>query len=178
MVVENVRNYNISKGFYLFYDSRLPFEEANQHCITHHDGTLAIPNDDESLSAISRELKTQFNEFGDSFFYRIALSRQNNTIMWINGIKFTGDDLSNRPDAAESCIGFAVRHEVNIPRLRFHSWNCSYPLRYVCEKQNQKAIEKPSTKKPNSIKLTPTTTLLLSASRNPAKEVENAPTTF
>ena len=139
---------------------------------------LAIPNDDESLSAISRELKTQFNEFEDSFFYRIALSRQSNTIMWINGIKFTGGDLSNRPDATESCIGFAVRHEANITRLRFHSWNCSYPLRYVCEKQNQKAIEKPTTKKPNSIKLTPTTTLLLSASRNPAKEVENAPTTF
>ena len=177
-MVENVRNDNISKGFYLFYNSRLPFEEANQHCTKHHDGTLAIPNDDESLSAVSRELKTQFNEFGAPF-YRIGLSRQNNTIKWIHGIKFTGGDLSNRTDATESCIGFAVRHEANITRLRFHSWNCSYPLRYVCEKQNQKAIEKPTTKKPNSTKLTPTTTLLPSASRNPAKEkVENTPTTF
>ena len=174
MVVENVRNYNTGKGFYLFHDSRLSFEEANQHCITHHDGTLALPNDDESLSAISRELKTQFNEFGAPF-YRIGLSRQNNTIKWINGIKFTGGDLSNRPDATESCIGFAVRHEVNITRLRFHSWNCSYPLRYVCEKQNQKAIEKfttprATTKKSISTKIIPTTAPLPSPSSNTAKE--------
>ena len=175
MLVENVRNYNTSKAHYLFHNSRLPFEEANQHCITHHDGTLAIPNDDESLSAISRKLKRQFNEFGDPFFYRVGLSRQNNTTKWINGIKFTGGDLSHRPDATESCIGFAVRHEVNIPDLRFHLWNCSIPLRYVCEKQNQKVIEKfttprAATKKTISTKIVPTTTPLPSPSSNTAKE--------
>ena len=180
MVVENVRTYSTSKRFYIFHNSRLPFQTANQHCMVHHNGTLAVPNDNESITFLSRELETQFSAFG-SPFHRIGLLQQNNKTKWVNERKFTGNtrDLVRHSDAAESCIGFTVRHETNIPELRFHSWNCSYPLRYVCEKQNQKAIEKPTTQKLNSTKLTPTTTLLPSASRNPAKEeVENTPTIF
>ena len=79
-----------------------------------------------------------------------------------------------RDDAKDSCNGFAIRNE-RFNELRFHSFNCSDSLRFVCEKQNQKTYEKPTTsrataKKPYSTKLTPTATLILSASSNTAEE--------
>ena len=163
MVEKNVRTYNTSKRCYIFHDFRLPFETANQHCMAHHTGTLAIPNDNEYLSDIFFGL-TNFNDSRIPF-YRIGLSRQNNETKWINKSEFTGDNVVERPDAAESCVGFAIRDEEDYyDEFRFHSFNCSEPVGFVCEKQNQKTIEKPTTprattKKSNATKLTPTVTI-------------------
>ena len=58
-----------------------------------------------------------------------------------------------RDDAKDSCNGFAIRNE-RFDELRFHSFNCSDSLRFVCEKQNQKAFEKSTTSRVQQKSLT------------------------
>ena len=162
---KNSDTYATNKRAYIYYYSRATYETANEECRDSHNGTLAIPNNEETL-------KDLFNGFGKlnkgDFWFRIGLSKRNGVFKWINGSKFTENGKVFNNFSPSNCIGYAINSGDTFSTAKFYNVGCSRQIQYICEKQlrtKEKSIVKPRMPKTqvNVVENTPTTFRLTTA---------------
>ena len=129
---ENSDTYATNKRAYIYCYSRATYETANEECRDSHNGTLAIPNNEETL----KDLFDGFGKLneGDAWF-RIGLSKRNGVFEWINGSKFTENGKVFNNFSPSNCIGYAINSGDTFSTAKFYNVGCSHQIQYICEKQ-------------------------------------------
>ena len=170
---ENTDAYATNKRAYIYHYSRATYDAANEECRDSHNGTLAVPNNEETL----KDLFDGFEKFNVLYgLFRIGLSKRGGVFEWINRSKFTENRKISDIFLSSDCIGYAIRPSDGFSEATFYNLACSKKLFYVCETQQLRTegrtIVKPTRipkPKVNVVESTPTTFRSTTAgSNNPA----------